>query len=63
MEPGKAPEPDKLHSEFFMHLYNLCFTWLTTLFSICLSRKKVPELRTFLKNILKPNKPANKPKS
>ena len=65
MKQEKVPGPDKLHPEFFMHLYNLCLTWLTTQFSICLSLKNVPKIWTFLKNvaILKPNKPANKPKS
>ena len=43
----------------------MCLTWLTTLFSTCLSRKKVPKLWNVQKLLLslKPNKPANEPKS
>ena len=65
MKPQKAPGLDDLQSECFMHLHNLCLTWLTKLFSTYLGRKKVREVWKFLKlvAILKPNKHANELKS
>ena len=64
MKPGKAPGPNNLNPEFFIHLHDLCLTWLITLFSTCLSRKKVPEIWKFSKTVAisKPNIPVNEPK-
>ena len=65
MKPRKAPGTDNFYPEFFMRPHDLYLTWLTTLFSTCLSRKKVLKIWKFSKivAILKPNKFANKPKS
>ena len=65
MKPEKAPGPDDLQSECFMHLHTLCLTWLVKLFSTYLGRKKVRKIWKFLKivAILKLNKPTNELKS
>ena len=65
MKPAKAPRFDNLYPEFFMHLHDLCLTWFITLFSTCLSRKKVPKIwkLSMIVAVLKRNKSANEPKS
>ena len=61
LKVGKAPGPDNLHPEFFLHLDEKCFEWLQILFSNCLSTKKLPKVWKMAKAIapLKPNKPAD----
>ena len=35
LKAGKAPGPDNLHPEFFLHFDEKCFEWLRILFSNC----------------------------
>ena len=65
LKAGKAPSPDNLHPEFFLHLDEKSFEWLRILFSNCLSAKKLPKVWKMEKVIaaLKPNKPADNPGS
>ena len=59
VKAGKAPGPDNLHPEFFLHLDDKCFEWLWIQFSKCLSKKKLPIVWKIAKVIaaLKLNKP------
>ena len=44
LKTGKAPGPDNLHPEFFLHFDDKCFEWLRILFSNRLSKKKLPKV-------------------
>ena len=65
LKAGKAPGPDNLHPEFFLHLDEKCFEWLQILLSNYLSKKNLPKLWKIAKVIaaLKPNKAADNPGS
>ena len=65
LKADKAPSPNNLHPEFFLHLDEKSFEWLRILFSNCLSAKKLPKVWKMEKVIatLKPSKPADNPGS
>ena len=62
---GKSSGPDSIHHEFMIHLDDTCLKWFTKLFSTCMEHKKMPTSWKMAKIIvaLKPNKPADLPKS
>ena len=61
LKAGKAPGPDNLHPEFFLHLDEKSFEWLRILFPNCLSTRKLPKMWKMAKvsAAIKPNKPAD----
>ena len=65
MKSGKAPGPDDIHPEFIIHLHNSATNWLRLFLSACLTFQAIPKIWRKAKviGILKPNKPAEQPKS
>ena len=65
LKQNKAPGPDSLHPEFFQHLPESTLLWLKNIFNMCLRTVKIPKIWRTAKivAILKPNKPAEDPKS
>ena len=65
MKSGKAPGPDDIHPEFILHLRNSATNWLRLFLNACLTFQAIPKLWRKAKviGILKPNKPAEQPKS
>ena len=64
LKSGKAPGPDGLHPEFII-FHRSVTDWLRLFLSSCLSSQTMPKewRRATVISILKPNKPANNPKS
>jgi len=50
LKSGKAPRPDNLHPEFFLHLDEKCYRWLRLLFKHCLHTKNLPKIWKLAKN-------------
>ncbi|KAJ3605357.1 hypothetical protein NHX12_027404 [Muraenolepis orangiensis] len=65
LKQGKAPGPDNIHPEFVTHQCEITSAWLCAFFSACLRRSKLPRTwrRAAVIALLKPNKPADDPKS
>ena len=65
MKSGKAPGPDDIHPEFILHLHNSATNWLRLFLSACQTFPAIPKIWRKAKviGILKPNKPAEQPKS
>ena len=65
MKSGKAPGPDDIHPEFILHLHNSATHWLRLFLGACLTFQAIPKIWRKAKviGILKPNKPAEQPKS
>lgn len=65
LKAGKAPGPDNLHPEFFLHLDDSCLEWLRKLLSYFLQSNKLPKIWKIAKvvAVVKPNKPADAPGS
>ena len=65
LKAGKAPGPDNLHPEFFLHLHENCIHWLQSFFNHCIHSKKLPKMWKLSKvvAVLKPNKPQESAKS
>ncbi|KAJ3595358.1 hypothetical protein NHX12_004662, partial [Muraenolepis orangiensis] len=65
LKQGKAPGSDNIHPEFVTHQCEITSAWLCAFFSACLRRSKLPRTwrRAAVIALLKPNKPADDPKS
>ena len=65
LKQGKAPGSDNIHPEFVIHQSEITSAWLCAFFSACLRRSKLPRAwrRAAVIALLKPNKPADDPKS
>ena len=44
MKAGKAPGPDDIHQEFFLHAEDAVTKWLCQYMSTCLERCKIPKI-------------------
>ena len=65
LKGGKAQGPDNIPPEFMMHCGKKCLEWVRKFFSFCLEHTVIPKIwrRATVVAILKPNKPADDPKS
>ena len=65
LKSGKAQGPDNISPEFLMHRGSKCLNWMREFYSLCLRYVTVPKIwrRATVVAILKPNKPAEDPKS
>ena len=58
LKAGKAPGPDGIHNEFLIHAGTTMWTWLTTLFNVCLQENTLLKMwrRSSVTALLKPDK-------
>ena len=65
LKGGKAQGPGNIPPEFMMHCGKKCLKWVRKFFSFCLEHTVIPKIwrRATVVAILKPNKPADDPKS
>ena len=65
LQGGKAQSPNNIPPEFIMHCCKKCSEWECKFYSFCLEHTIIPKIwcRATVVAILKPNKPADNPKS
>ena len=65
LKGGKSQGPDNIPPEFMMHCGRKCLKWVRKFYCFCLEHTAIPKIwrRATVVAILKPNKPADDPKS
>ena len=65
LKSGKAQGPDNISPEFTLHCGKKCLEWICKFYSFCLEHTVITKIwrRATVVAILKPNKPADDPKS